>query len=98
MCVLFVCLCVCVSMCVGGGGRRRGGRKATGCGGRALVRFGAVPNASIRFDTGAGSSIRCIVETAMVTVAGCCRRSGSRSHASSSRGSRSRTARQQLKP
>ena len=54
----------------GGGGRRGGGggvggwgvgggrREVGGGGGRASVRFGAVPTTSVRFDTGAGGSIR----------------------------------------
>ena len=46
---------------VGGGRRWEGGvrgRWEVEAGGRASVRFGAVPNSSVRFDTGAGGSIR----------------------------------------
>ena len=39
------------------GGGRQARRREVG-GGRWEVRFGAVPNTSVRFDTGAGGSIR----------------------------------------
>ena len=43
---------------MGGGVWGMGRWEVGGGGGRASVRFGAVPNTSVRFDTGAGGSIR----------------------------------------